>query len=131
MEEAVEYLGKALRAHEKILPMRPVYAITGSGNHSRGGKDKLSKAVRNFLNDWHYVYREFAGPGDRNGMGGVVGIDPTSWDRALESASSDGSSAGLGGSFHERSLSGSSLSGLNDFSGQALSSKLVILKREG
>lgn len=66
--------------------MRPVYAITGTGHHSRGGKDKIGKAVKAFLNEWHYIYREFSGPGDRNSMGGVVGIDPTSRDRSLDRA---------------------------------------------
>jgi len=64
--------------------MRPVYAITGTGHHSRNGKDKIGKAVRSFLTEWRYAFREFSGPGDRNGMGGVIGIDPTSWDRSLD-----------------------------------------------
>jgi DNA-nicking Smr family endonuclease len=82
-EEAVDYLSKTLRAHENVAPMRPIYAITGTGHHSRNGRDKIGKAVKAFLGEWRYVYREFATPGDR-GMGGVVGIDPTSWDRSLD-----------------------------------------------
>jgi hypothetical protein len=95
-EEAVEHLSNALRQHENAAPMRPVYAITGTGHHSRHGKDKIGKAVRAFLAEWRYAFREFSGPGDRNGMGGVIGIDPTSWDRSLdrESVSKDVASAG-------------------------------------
>jgi hypothetical protein len=109
-DEAVDYLSKALRLHEKTLPMRPVYAITGTGHHSRGGKDKIGKAVKTFLNDWHYVFREFSGPGDRNGMGGIIGIDPTSWDRTLEKVA------------ESTQASGPPLEGQ--------STKLVILKKE-
>lgn len=64
--------------------MRPVYAITGTGHHSKNGKDKVGKAIRAFLGDWRYAFREFSVPGDRGNMGGIVGIDPTSWDRSLE-----------------------------------------------
>ncbi|KAF4123551.1 DUF1771 [Geosmithia morbida] len=63
---------------------RPIYAITGSGHHSKNGKDKVGKAIRNFLNQWRYAYREFSVPGDRNNMGGILGIDPRSWDKSLE-----------------------------------------------
>jgi hypothetical protein len=97
-EEAVDYLSKILRAHEHANPMRPIYAITGTGHHSRNGRDKIGKAVKAFLGEWRYVYREFATPGDR-GMGGVVGIDPTSWDRSLdrENMPATGSSISLAG----------------------------------
>jgi len=80
-EEAVTYLTKALREHENKHPMRPVYAITGTGHHSRNGKDKIGKAIRTFLTEWRYSFREFSVPGDRNSMGGIIGIDPTSYDR--------------------------------------------------
>jgi hypothetical protein len=82
-EEAVDYLNRALRSHETESPMRPIYAITGTGHHSRAGKDKIGKSVKSYLNEWHYIFREFSVPGDRNGMGGIIGIDPTSWDRSL------------------------------------------------
>jgi hypothetical protein len=113
-EEAIEYLNKALRTQEKASPTRPVYAITGTGHHSRGGKDKVGKAVKAFLNEWHYVFREFSGPGDRNGMGGVIGIDPTSRDRSLESATD----------------SGENLPGTDGPPITGQSTKLVILKKE-
>jgi hypothetical protein len=87
-EEAISYLQKALRAHEAKStagrPIRYIYAITGTGHHSKNGKDKIGKAVRNFLSDWRYAFREFSVPGDRGNMGGIIGIDPTSWDRSLE-----------------------------------------------
>lgn len=80
-EEAVEYLEKVLMENDKET--RPIYAITGSGHHSKNGKDKVGKAIRNFLNEWRFAYREFSVPGDRNNMGGILGIDPKSWDKSL------------------------------------------------
>ncbi|RSL65385.1 hypothetical protein CEP54_004271 [Fusarium duplospermum] len=86
-EEAVEYLEKVLM--ENGRESRPIYAITGSGHHSKNGKDKVGRAIRNFLNEWRYAYREFSVPGDRNNMGGILGIDARSWDKSL---SKDGNS---------------------------------------
>ena len=80
-EEAVEYLEKVLM--ENGRESQPIYAITGSGHHSKNGKDKVGRAVRNFLNEWRYAYREFSVPGDRNNMGGILGIDARSWDKSL------------------------------------------------
>lgn len=80
-EEAVEYLEKVLMENDKEA--RPIYAITGSGHHSKNGKDKVGRAIRNFLNEWRYAYREFSVPGDRNNMGGILGIDGRSWDKSL------------------------------------------------
>lgn len=91
-EEAVEYLEKVLLENSKEA--RPVYAITGTGHHSKNGKDKVGKAIRNFLNEWRYAFREFSVPGDRNNMGGILGIDARSYDRSLArdgTGSSDGS----------------------------------------
>lgn len=58
-----------------------MYAITGTGHHSKNGKDKVGKAIRGFLNEWRYAFREFSVPGDRNNVGGILGIDPSSYDR--------------------------------------------------
>jgi hypothetical protein len=80
-EEAVEYLERVLLDNSKEV--RPIYAITGTGHHSKNGKDKVGKALRNFLNEWRYAYREFSVPGDRNNMGGILGIDARSWDKSL------------------------------------------------
>ncbi|EAQ92730.1 hypothetical protein CHGG_00965 [Chaetomium globosum CBS 148.51] len=80
-EEAVEYLEGILT--ENASESRPIYAITGTGHHSKNGKDKVGKAVRGFLNEWRYAYREFSVPGDRNSTGGILGIDARSWDRTL------------------------------------------------
>ena len=80
-EEAVEYLEKVLL--ENSEEAKPVYAITGTGHHSKNGKDKVGKAIRTFLNEWRYAYREFSVPGDRNSMGGILGIDARSWDKSL------------------------------------------------
>ena len=86
-EEAVEYLEKVLT--ESGRERKPIYAITGSGHHSKNGKDKVGKAIRNFLNEWRYAYREFSVPGDRNNMGGILGIDPKSWDKSLAKEDAD------------------------------------------
>lgn len=84
-EEAVEYLERVLLENEH--ESRPIYAITGTGHHSKNGKDKVGKAVRGFLNEWRYAFREFSVPGDRNNMGGILGVDARSYDR---SASKEG-----------------------------------------
>lgn len=80
-EEAVEYLEKVLLENQKET--RPVYAITGTGHHSKNGKDKVGKAIRNFLSAWSYSFREFSVPGDRNNVGGILGIDARSFDKSL------------------------------------------------
>jgi len=68
---------------EHTKSSRPVYAICGTGHHSKNGKDKVGKAVRAFLVDWRYAFREFSVPGDRNNVGGILGIDPSSFDQEL------------------------------------------------
>lgn len=74
-EEAIEYLEDILVEHAK-KEQRIVYAITGTGHHSKNGKDKVGKGVRSWLNEWGYTYREFSVPGERGGyVGGVLGID--------------------------------------------------------
>jgi DNA-nicking Smr family endonuclease len=76
-EEAIEYLESILLDHEK-KGRRIIYAITGTGHHSKNGKDKVGKGVRNWLNEWGYMFREFSVPGERGGyIGGVLGIDIT------------------------------------------------------
>lgn len=78
-DEAVEYLEKALVDNRNSE--RPVYAITGTGHHSKGGKYKVGKAVRGWLNEWKYAYREFGMAGDN--LGGILGVDPKSFDKSL------------------------------------------------
>lgn len=80
-EEALEYLEAVLM--EQVKSSRPVYAITGTGHHSKGGKDKVGKAVRGWLNEWKYAWKEFSVPGDSMGAGGVLGIDPKSYDKGV------------------------------------------------
>ena len=95
-EEAVEYLERALLEHQKSS--RPVYAITGTGHHSKNGKDKVGKAIRTFLGEWKYAYREFSVAGDS--MGGILGINPqsfeksTAMERSSESAAPEGEEVG-------------------------------------
>ncbi|KAJ5086768.1 hypothetical protein NUU61_008075 [Penicillium alfredii] len=82
-EEAIEYLEKILLKHARE-GLRVVYAITGTGHHSKNGKDKIGKAVKAWLNEWRYLFREFSVPGERGGyVGGILGIDPTSYDKSL------------------------------------------------
>lgn len=82
-EEAIEYLEKILLKHARE-GRRVIYAITGTGHHSKNGKDKIGKAIKTWLNEWRYLYREFSVPGERGGyVGGILGIDPTSYDKAL------------------------------------------------
>ncbi|KAF2482234.1 hypothetical protein BDY17DRAFT_252242 [Neohortaea acidophila] len=92
-EEAVDYLSDCLM--EQKSSSRPIYAICGTGHHSKNGKDKVGKAVRLFLNEWRYAFREFSVPGDRNNIGGILGVDPTSYDKSMSapSASEGGESA--------------------------------------
>src|SRR5262245_52272615 len=49
-EEAIEYLESILLQHAKT-GRRIIYAITGTGHHSKNGKDKVGKGVRNWLNE--------------------------------------------------------------------------------
>jgi hypothetical protein len=94
-DEAVEYLERVLLDNSQEA--RPVYAITGTGHHSKNGKDKVGKAIRGFLNEWRYAYREFSVPGDRNMMGGILGIDARSYDRSLERNGAGHGGVGRGG----------------------------------
>ncbi|KAI6250231.1 Polyadenylate-binding protein-interacting protein 7 [Erysiphe necator] len=80
-DEAVEYLERVLLENQNEI--RPIYAIIGTGHHSKNGKDKVGKSVRSFLNEWRYVYCEFSVPGDRNNIGGILGIDARSYDKTL------------------------------------------------
>ena len=94
-EEAVEYLERILL--ENSSEGRPIYAITGTGHHSKNGKDKVGKAIRGFLNEWRYAYREFSVPSDRNNMGGILGIAARSWDKTLAREGPKGGGGGGGG----------------------------------
>lgn len=79
-EEAVKYLDQILVKHSN--DHRILYAITGTGHHSKNGKDKVGKAVKVWLNELKYVFREFSVPGERGGyVGGVLGIDPAAYDK--------------------------------------------------
>ncbi|KAI7360097.1 hypothetical protein KC320_g136 [Hortaea werneckii] len=94
-EEAVSYLSSCL-LEQKTSP-DPVYAICGTGHHSKNGKDKVGKAIRTFLNEWRYAFREFSVPGDRNNVGGILGIDPKSFDREAGPGKRDDSGVEVGG----------------------------------
>ena len=97
-EEAVTYLSDCLK--EQKSSSRPIYAICGTGHHSKNGKDKVGKAIRAFLNEWKYAFREFSVPGDRNNVGGILGIDPSSYDKtkaAMVSVADSDSGVGFEG----------------------------------
>lgn len=55
----------------------------------------MGKAIRTFLSDWKYAFREFsvAGSGEAANVGGILGVDPKSFDRSLEG----GGGGGVGG----------------------------------
>ncbi|KAL5121248.1 hypothetical protein ACEQ8H_000716 [Pleosporales sp. CAS-2024a] len=89
-DESVSYLEGILLQHSSSS--RPVYAITGTGHHSKNGKDKVGKAIRGFLNEWRYAFREFSVPGDRNNVGGILGIDPSSYDKSVADRPKDSES---------------------------------------
>jgi hypothetical protein len=80
-DEACKYLEEVLVEHQ--ASSRSLYAIVGTGHHSKNNKDKLGKAVRAFLDEWRYAYRDFSATGDRNAQGGILGIDPSSFDKSL------------------------------------------------
>lgn len=94
-DEAVKYLEDVLVSHQHSP--QPVYAIVGTSHHSKGGKDKLSRAVRGFLDEWRYPYREFSATGDRNSAGGILGIDPSSFDRSILNGLENGGQRGEDG----------------------------------
>ena len=82
-EEAVAYLEEILLDQQQQFK-RPVYVITGTSHHSKNGKDKVSKAVRQWLAEWKYTFREFSVPSDRSGnVGSILGIDATTFDKTL------------------------------------------------
>ena len=87
----MSYLNTCLLEHKSSA--RPLYAICGTGHHSKNGKDKIGKAVRAYLSEWRYAFREFSVPGDRNNLGGIIGIDPSSYDRELARKSVTGESS--------------------------------------
>ena len=96
-EEAIEYLENILVSHAKT-GRRIIYAITGTGHHSKNGKDKVGKGVRNWLHEWGYIFREFSVPGERGGyIGGVLGIDVTSHRRQVSGNKEDIPVAIIGG----------------------------------
>ncbi|KAG8526941.1 uncharacterized protein KY384_008370 [Bacidia gigantensis] len=78
-DEAVSFLEDKLVEQQRTGKV--VYAITGTGHHSKNGKDKVGKAVRTWLGEWKYAFREF-GAGGAEGLGGILGIDPGSFDRS-------------------------------------------------
>ena len=92
----MSYLEGILLKHSSSS--RPVYAITGTGHHSKNGKDKVGKAIRGFLTEWRYAFCEFSVPGDRNkDVGGILGIDPSSYDKTVAERAKE-NEGGSGGS---------------------------------
>lgn len=105
-EEAVSYLETILLRHQSSS--RPIYAITGTGHHSKNGKDKVGKAIRGFLNEWRYAFREFSVPGDRGNVGGILGIDPSSYDRNVGERKAEEEANGAGADVSDGFVGGGS-----------------------
>lgn len=109
--EAVSYLAAALVSQRSAAALereeegsrtRYLYAIVGTGHHSRGGRDKVGRAIRAYLNECRYAFREFGVPGDRPtgaggyfasantgayaGGGGILGIDVVTGDLKRDAA---------------------------------------------
>lgn len=82
---------------ENQASSQPLYAIVGTSHHSKGGKDKLARAVRGFLDEWKYSYREFSISGDRGNNGGILGINPSSFDKSMAAEGIEGGGGGGGG----------------------------------
>lgn len=71
--EAVSYLAAALSERRAAAKLQRdegegskkgvLYAIVGTGSHSKQGRDKVGKAVRAYLNECRYAFREFGAPG--------------------------------------------------------------------
>ena len=102
-----------------------VYAICGTGHHSKGGvKDKVGKGVRAFLEAGGYGYREFSIPGDRNQMGGILGVLVGS------GGSSGGGGQGGGGGGGGDGDSGVDLAGVSGGAGGGTASTKVVVVRE-
>ncbi|KAI7105047.1 hypothetical protein KC343_g19911 [Hortaea werneckii] len=120
-EEAVSYLSSCL-LEQKTSP-DPVYAICGTGHHSKNGKDKVGKAIRTFLNEWRYAFREFSVPGDRNNVGGILGIDPRSFDREAGPGKRDDSGVEVGVGEHGTTGSGTGAAATQ-------SSKVMLVKED-
>ncbi|KAF3491802.1 CCCH zinc finger and SMR domain-containing protein [Arthroderma uncinatum] len=74
--EAIAYLDNILKESAQLRD-HYLYVITGSGHHSKNGKDKVGKAVKGWLTEHHYVFRDFSVPGERGGfVAFVIGINP-------------------------------------------------------
>lgn len=86
--EAIQHLEKTL-SEQASFNRRLLYAVAGSVHQSKSGKDKVAKVIKGWLNQSHYVFREFNAPGERGGYIGILGIDPTSRERNLASMSSN------------------------------------------
>lgn len=91
-EEAVSYLFQILQERKTAAtgsseasrvgtPTDPpassrlIYVITGTGHQAKGAKDKVGKAIRTWLVERGFIFREFNVPGDRGNIGGILGVD--------------------------------------------------------
>ncbi|OAL70587.1 hypothetical protein A7D00_4915 [Trichophyton violaceum] len=91
--EAIAYLDNILKESSQLRE-HFLYVITGSGHHSKNGKDKVGKAVKGWLTEHSYVFRDFSVPGERGGfVAFVIGINPTATTSSGRDSPSPTSSA--------------------------------------
>lgn len=88
----------------------------------------MGKAIRTFLTDWKYAFREFsvAGSGDAANVGGILGVDPKSFDRSLEVGGGGGGGGGDGGDGGDSKGEEATVGG-----GGGKSNKVVVVKAAG
>ena len=142
-EEAVDYLDSVLHSHSANVSAergigagiggrrgksKIVYAITGTGHHSKNGKDKVGKAVRGWLAEGSFTYREFSVPGERGGyVGGILGVESTSGGKGLRNGNGNGDGESEGGKDDAGGSGGGNGSGMPV---PPVGGKIQVLKRE-
>ncbi|KAK2747327.1 hypothetical protein FQN57_002225 [Myotisia sp. PD_48] len=92
--EAIAYLENILKENIRF-DHHILYTITGSGHHSKNGKDKVGRAVKSWLTENSYTFRDFTVPGERAGfVAFVIGIDSATLSDSKNMSSSSNANNG-------------------------------------